>query len=167
MAGRSVVAAGHGGAGRLVSGGAAVAARGAVAVGRAIAVRGGAVARRARLRLRLLLGLRLRLLLGLRLRLAPLLAQPLQPAFEDLADQVAVLDPRRLRDQAQVRITGGEAGQRVDLDDVDVALGGHAQVDARDVAAAERGEGLAAHALDRFELRGRHLRRALVADVLL
>ena len=48
-----------------------------------------------------------------------------------------------------------------------LALRGHAQVDARDVAAVERREGLAADALDRLQLGRRQLRRALVGDVLL
>src|SRR5262249_52957481 len=85
-----------------------------------------------------------------RLGLAPLLAQPLQPALEDLADQLLVLDAGRLRDQAQVRISRRQPWQRVHLDDVDLTLRRHAQVDARDVAAVERRERLAADALDRL-----------------
>ena len=72
-------------------------------------------------------GLRSRLRLAPRclasaLRLAALLAQPLEAAFEDLADQRAVLDAGRLRDQAEVRVARRQPGQRVHLDDVDVAL---------------------------------------------
>ena len=100
-------------------------------------------------------------------RLAPLLAQALEAALEDVADERAVLDARRRRDEAEVGVAGREPGQRVHLDDVELALRREAQVDARDVAAVERREGLAAHALDGLELGGRQVRGALVADVLL
>src|SRR6185369_9533880 len=93
-----IVAVGHGGPGRLLSGGGAVA--------RPVSVAAVAVAGRALLGLRFLFGFLLVFLLGVLLGfgfgLAALLAQALQPAFQDLADQVAVLDAGGLGDQAQV-----------------------------------------------------------------
>ena len=119
--------------------------------------------------------------LGLRLRLAPrswlrtcasfasrrFSRRRFRPPSRISPISVRYSMPAAGRDEAEVGVARREAGQRVDLDDVDVALRRHAQVDARDVAAVERGERLAAHALDRLQLRGRELRRALVGDVLL
>src|SRR5467141_545161 len=72
---------------------------------------------------------------------------------EDLRDQRVVLDARRLGDEHQVAPSGSEAGERVALEEVDLALLVNAEVDARHVAAAERDEALPRGALQALELR--------------
>src|SRR6266403_6334107 len=73
---------------------------------------------------------------------------------EDLRDQRVVLDARRLGDQHQVAPSRSEAGERIALEKVDLALLVHAEVDARHVAAAERDETLPRRALQGLELPG-------------
>ena len=58
-------------------------------------------------------------------------------------------------------------GRGLHLDDPHAAVGGQLQIDARDVATAERHEGRAAHALDGALFVFGELRGALVANVVL
>src|SRR5260370_1327688 len=73
-------------------------------------------------------------------------------AARDVADERAVVHARPVRDEAEIAVVGREARERVPLDHVPLARRCEAQVDARDVAAAERREGRAARALHRAQL---------------
>src|SRR6266446_1985881 len=89
--------------------------------------------------------------------LGPALALPLlvpaDRSGEDLRDQRVVLDARRLRDQHQVAPTRSQSGERIALEEVDLPLSVHAEVDPGHVPAAEGDEALAGRALQPLDLR--------------
>jgi hypothetical protein len=71
---------------------------------------------------------------------------------EDPADEVIEAPAVAPGDDAQVAVDRVEAGEGVDLDEVGLVVAVAADVDARDVAAAERAVGVEGELADRGEL---------------